>query len=86
MFTRANLAVGFRRRPRSPASPLPEAPHRRVPASRRPHPAHMPDESIARPAVRAPEFPDGLDWINAAPLALADLRGRAVLLDFWTYG
>ena len=46
----------------------------------------MPDESIARPAVRAPEFPDGLDWINAAPLTLADLRGRAVLLDFWTYG
>jgi thiol-disulfide isomerase/thioredoxin len=35
----------------------------------------------------APEFPTGLDWLNvAAPLSLADLRGKAVLLDFWTYG
>ncbi len=37
--------------------------------------------------VHAPEFTEGLDWLNvAAPLRLADLRGRVVLLDFWTYG
>lgn len=37
--------------------------------------------------IRAPEFPDGLDWINApAPIRLAQLRGKLVLLDFWTYG
>ncbi len=37
--------------------------------------------------VPAPEFPDGLDWINAeSPLRLEDLRGKVVLLDFWTYG
>ena len=37
--------------------------------------------------IRAPDFPGNLDWINAdAPLRLADLRGRLVLLDFWTYG
>jgi len=38
--------------------------------------------------VHAPEFREGLDWINTggAPLRLADLRGRIVLLDFWTYG
>lgn len=35
----------------------------------------------------APEFPPDLDWLNiAAPLKLADLRGKFVLLDFWTYG
>ena len=38
-------------------------------------------------AVAAPEFPAGLDWINtASPLTIAGLRGKVVLLDFWTYG
>ncbi len=37
--------------------------------------------------VAAPEFPEGLDWLNTeAPLTLAALRGKIVLLDFWTYG
>lgn len=37
--------------------------------------------------VRAPEIDrPGLDWFNvAAPLSLADLRGRFVILDFWTF-
>lgn len=40
------------------------------------------------PAVRAPEFPDSLEWINSGgrPLALADFRGKLLFLDFWTYG
>ncbi|KAI3918261.1 hypothetical protein MKX01_041581 [Papaver californicum] len=33
-----------------------------------------------------PEFPSKLDWINTAPLQLRkDLKGKVVLLDFWTY-
>ena len=37
--------------------------------------------------VRAPEFREGLDWIGIdRPLRLEDVRGRIVLLDFWTYG
>ena len=36
-------------------------------------------------AVRAPEFPAGLDWINTPPLTLAGLRGKLLILDFWTY-
>lgn len=39
------------------------------------------------PRVHPPEFLEGLDWINvAAPLRMADLRGKIVLLDFWTAG
>lgn len=35
----------------------------------------------------APEFPTGLDWINTdRELTLEELRGKVVLLDFWTYG
>jgi hypothetical protein len=36
--------------------------------------------------VRAPDFPPRLDWFNSPPLSLAALRGKLVLLDFWTYG
>ncbi|MCL5256509.1 MAG: hypothetical protein M1319_01780 [Chloroflexi bacterium] len=37
--------------------------------------------------VRAPDFPAGLEWLNVEkPLTIADLRGKVVLLDFWTYG
>ncbi len=38
-------------------------------------------------ATRAPEFLAGLDWLNTdQPLTLAQLRGKVVILDFWTYG
>ncbi len=36
--------------------------------------------------LEAPDFPQGLEWINTdQPLSLNDLRGRIVILDFWTY-
>ena len=28
----------------------------------------------------------GERWINTAPLTIAGLRGRVVLVEFWTYG
>ncbi len=36
--------------------------------------------------VRAPEFPVGLEWLNTEqPLTLLGLRGKVVVLDFWTF-
>ena len=36
--------------------------------------------------VNAPDFPKGMDWLNTEqPLSLEDLRGKIVILDFWTY-
>ena len=37
--------------------------------------------------VRAPEITGGSGWLNTdRPLSLAALKGKVVLLDFWTYG
>ena len=42
-------------------------------------PGNLPDYGVA-PPIHA----DG-DWINTKPLTLAQLRGKVVLIDFWTY-
>jgi len=40
-----------------------------------------------RPRIRAPELTGGRSWLNTEkPLSLAALKGKVVLLDFWTYG
>jgi thiol-disulfide isomerase/thioredoxin len=36
-------------------------------------------------SAAAPELAAG-EWINSAPLKLNDLRGRVVLIEFWTFG
>ena len=33
----------------------------------------------------APEIIPGGEWFNSEPLQLSELRGKVVLLDFWTY-
>ena len=33
----------------------------------------------------APEFRGIGNWINSEPLTMEDLRGKVVLIDFWTY-
>jgi DNA-binding beta-propeller fold protein YncE len=46
-----------------------------------------PETSSAAGTSPAPEFPTGLDWLNTSePLTMDQLRGKVVLLDFWTYG
>lgn len=45
------------------------------------------DASRYEGTAAAPEFPSDLDWVNAVrPLSWNDLRGKIVVLDFWTYG
>ena len=46
-------------------------------------------ETSAAGALRigeaAPEI-SGERWINSEPLSLASLRGRVVVVEFWTFG
>ncbi|MFN6541505.1 MAG: thioredoxin-like domain-containing protein [Nostoc sp. EkiNYC01] len=38
------------------------------------------------PRVRAPELPQNYSWLNTdKPLSIKQLKGRVVILDFWTY-
>ena len=36
--------------------------------------------------VTAPNFVGISNWFNSEPLSISDLRGKVVLVDFWTYG
>jgi thiol-disulfide isomerase/thioredoxin len=41
--------------------------------------------SVPASGPAAPEFVGIVDWENSPPLTLASLRGKVVLVDFWTY-
>jgi len=57
-------------------------------------PAFAGDTSAVQPAPlqtaavqgTAPNFTGISNWFNSAPLSMANLRGKVVLVDFWTYG
>jgi cytochrome c biogenesis protein CcdA/thiol-disulfide isomerase/thioredoxin len=49
-------------------------------------PARFASEDAGLPRLgAAPEFEDVTRWHNSPPLRLAALRGKVVLMDFWTY-
>jgi hypothetical protein len=36
--------------------------------------------------IEAPEITGIQEWLNSKPLKLKDLRGKVVVLHFWTFG
>ena len=72
---------------RAPATPVPTAaPAMPDPTAAPPAPAE-PCEGTLGGAIGncAPEFAGTQEWINSDPLAMESLRGKVVLIDFWTY-
>src|SRR3954453_17771505 len=55
------------------------------PASRFAEPAPAGPRSKLPVLGTAPDFTGTQRWFNSKPLSLAALRGRVVLIDFWTY-
>lgn len=46
-----------------------------------------PEPVEAQAPIRAPGLEGAADWLNvSAPVTLEQLRGKVVILDFWTYG
>ncbi|MDQ3008162.1 MAG: cytochrome c biogenesis protein DipZ [bacterium] len=47
---------------------------------------NVPTATLFSPTTKAPEFTGATGWLQSDPLTLAgDLRGKVVLVDFWTY-
>src|ERR1700730_2499237 len=45
----------------------------------------FPGVTLNGTGAAAPDFQGIVDWENSKPLTLAGLRGKVVLVDFWTY-
>jgi len=48
-------------------------------------PQDAPEELDLRPRGIAPEFTGIVNWLNSEALTMQELRGKVVLIDFWTY-
>lgn len=48
--------------------------------------AHGPRIEVAEVTGQAPNFKSISTWLNSPPLNMADLRGKVVMVNFWTYG
>ncbi len=50
-------------------------------------PAMMADQGVASPPVEGvmPPLDGAVEWLNSPPLTAAELRGKVVVIDFWTY-
>ncbi|MDN5942641.1 MAG: redoxin domain-containing protein [Nitrospira sp.] len=46
---------------------------------------NLPQEAYAMTGMPAPEITSSA-WINSGPQSLRDLRGKVVLVEFWTFG
>ena len=48
-------------------------------------PTSVPKTTNVSGDPQAPEFQGIASWLNSEPLTIAQLRGKVVLIDFWTY-
>ncbi|MDX2274081.1 MAG: cytochrome c biogenesis protein DipZ [Hyphomonadaceae bacterium] len=46
---------------------------------------HEPDARMSADGQPAPSLEGGVAWLNSPPLTMEQLRGKVVLIDFWTY-
>lgn len=75
--TGATAALGFSARGKQPTLLSVSPPADTIPTS--------PDTALSSPAGMLPEFLGISQWLNSAPLAIADLKGSVVLVQFWTF-
>lgn len=71
------------------SAPLPEEPTATpepTPAPATSEPIPPTPEIVTPPGTyTAPEFRGIVQWINSDPMTMEELRGKVVLIDFWTY-
>jgi thiol-disulfide isomerase/thioredoxin len=48
--------------------------------------AMLPESLLAQTCADAPDISGTGPWFNSPPLSLASLKGKVVLVEFWTFG